>query len=150
MTMILITTTNTMNNRDKHERRTLLMRLIAASTGISLALGACMSPDEWLREYQGMRLERDTHLLEMEANGGDIESQIALGIYTWRLLRISRMRWNCVAGLLKEAMRQDIIKLGLCYEEGIGVEKSEVVAVKLFRKAAEKGDGEGTLNLSLC
>ena len=41
-------------------------------------------------------------------------------------------------------------KLGLCYEEGIGVEKSEVEAVKLFRKAAEKGDGEGALNLSLC
>ena len=139
-----------MNNKNKHRRGTHLMRLIAASTGISLALVACMSPDEWLREYQGMRLERDTHLLEMEANGGDSESQIALGdIY----LETAADEQDAVKQYRRAAEGGNAAgynKLGLCYEEGIGVEKSEVEAVKLFRKAAEKGDGEGALNLSLC
>lgn len=41
-------------------------------------------------------------------------------------------------------------KLGSCYEEGIGVEKSGEEAVKWYRKAAERGGGHGMIHLGLC
>ena len=44
------------------------------------------------------------------------------------------------------------LRLGLCYQEGVVLEKNEAKAVECFRKAAtgEKGDAAAQFHLSLC
>src|SRR6266542_2119424 len=41
------------------------------------------------------------------------------------------------------------VELGVCYEDGEGVAKDQVEAVKWYRKAAEQNDAEGQLYLGL-
>ena len=43
-----------------------------------------------------------------------------------------------------------MFNLGLCYKNGIGVEKNLMEAVKWFKKAAEKGEASAMYNLGLC
>ena len=55
--------------------------------------------------------------------------------------------------LYKEAAEQGNVRaqynLGLCYENGNGVEQSYTEAVRWYRKAAEQGDAEAQYNLGV-
>jgi TPR repeat protein len=48
------------------------------------------------------------------------------------------------------ATRSAMINLGVCYENGRGVEKNAETAVKWYTKAAELGDSDAMFNLGVC
>ena len=100
--------------------------------------------------------EKAFHIIESEAYAGNASAQFLLGqLYYWA-------EWydyvNCdyskAAYWYNEAASQNYTpaynRIGVCYKEGTGVEKSLTKAFEFFMKGAEAGNKWAQLNLGDC
>jgi TPR repeat protein len=87
------------------------------------------------------------------ANGGSPEAQYALG--TWHLhgTYVVRDVMKAVA-YLRMAADQDfpsaLFDLAVCYETGVGIEKSDRAAFELYLRAALAGDLQASFEVGRC
>lgn len=85
---------------------------------------------------------------EMAANGGDIQARIDLGSCYFEKKQYAKAFENfSLAASLNNASAQCFV--GVCYEKGYGINKSDKMAVKYYKLAAKQNYAEAQYRLGL-
>ncbi|CAD5116053.1 DgyrCDS4987 [Dimorphilus gyrociliatus] len=89
----------------------------------------------------GLNLERGNELIAKAAEYGVAEAQTFVGVKHMR-----NGNQTMAANLFKEAAKQENAEaqyyLGLCYDNGLGVEENKHLAIELFKKSSKNGNQE--------
>lgn len=100
--------------------------------------------------YTDLDHQKGRELWEMAAKQGHCEALKGLGLLNIEYLKDYEKAVDCFQQAIDKGDAEAYFYLGLCYENGYGVDKDPVKAAELYEVAADKGEKNGQYALSKC